>query len=80
MSTGPWVAPMVKWKIPHIKAGLRLRELGLPYSAIAVVLAEYHGLENCNADRARAMLRSHGAAPKPHGPAGANLRRGRAAA
>lgn len=76
MSARHWPAPGCAWKITHIQAGLRLRSLGLTYSAIAVVLAEYHGLEYCNEARARSMLRRHGADPCPRGAGSANLRRG----
>lgn len=67
------MTPPAPWKITHVHAGLRLRRRGLPYTAIAVVLDEYHGLV-VNEEQVRAMLRQHGAPPKPHGPAEANFR------
>lgn len=75
MSLGPWQNPGCDWRMPHIQAGLRLRSLGLSYSAIAVVLAEYHGLQYANEARVRSMLRRHGATPYPRGGV-ENLRKG----
>lgn len=70
------MTPNAPWKITDINAGLRLRQRGLSYTAIAVVLNEYHGLPLVSESAVRGMLRRYGAEPRPRGATAANLRRG----
>lgn len=45
---------------------LRLRNAGLTYPAISIVIAEYHGIDRA-ADSWRYMCRKQGAPPRSHG-------------
>ena len=66
---------MTRWRINDIQRGLRLRECGLSYPAIAVVFREYHNLDVTEGS-VRHVLRRYGASPAPRGATG-NLWRGR---
>lgn len=63
------------WNTTCVSRGLRLRSLGLTYTAIAIVLSEYHGL-NVTEPQVRYVLRKAGATPDPRGEWKKNLKRG----
>ncbi len=57
----------------------RLRDLGLSYPAIAIVVAEYHGIDKSQ-DHWRGQLRKQGAGPVWRGNGRGKLRNGRTVA
>lgn len=67
----------IRWRITDIRRGLYLREeCRLSYPAIAVVLREYHGLDDATDRKVRDALRRYGARPRPRGESEKNLKRG----
>lgn len=66
----------IQWRITDIQQALHLRNCGLTYTAIAVVLHEYHGL-GVTPGAVRGRLRASGAPPMPRGAGIANLRKNR---
>ena len=66
----------ISWRINDIQRALHLRNCGLTYSAIAVVLNEYHGLR-VTPGAVRGRLRASGAEARPRGAGVASLRKAR---
>jgi hypothetical protein len=66
-----------RWTMPTLNAALGLRQQGLSYPAIAIVLTDYHGMQ-VGPQAVRTMLRKHGAAPHPKRVNLDGLRRGTA--